>query len=722
MANRFWVGGAGTWDTSSTANWATSSGGSSGASAPTSGDTVTFDTLSGTGTCTTASGAVCSACTMGSLLVDLTLGSNLTMSGTFTLTNNTLTLGSNTLQCNIFSSNNANTRSIAFGTGQINVAGNGLTIFDFTTATGFTYTGTSKVNFTYSGSTGTRTLLFATGATESNVLNYNITAGSDLVAQPVNVKNLDYTGFSGSSLNNAATQQSIYGNLILSSTMTGVSGGAAIAFISANASQQITTNAITIDHPITIGVAGSTNTLQLQSALTVGSNRTLTLTSGTLDANNYNVTTGLFSSSNSNTRTLTMGSGTWTLSGTGTVWNFATTTNLTFNKNTANIVLSDTSTTARTFAGGGLTYNNLTIGGSTGISTLTFTGTNTFNTLASTKTVAHTITFPNVTTTVSDWTIKGTAGNVVTLTRTGASGTFTLAKSGGGVISGINYLSISNSTASPTNTWYAGANSTNGGGNTNWLFTSFYTSVISVTSTITNVFTKLLNKNISISSTVTLSGSLNSNALNSEILNGSILSNNVTVSLTTQTIFSKILSVTVNATISIARSLNRLITLLITSIVTSTLLKKINTTLSTSVSNIISLIKAIGKLLNASLSNSVTLTSAKFFYKVLSAISSATVTISNSYLKLLTITVNSVIILVKSINKYLNIISNASISLITNVVSFVNYAANKVIYAVPKLRSLAATRFITMVGTLKKVRSATTVKFRTLFIDKDLNI
>ena len=88
----------------------------------------------------------------------------------------------------------------------------------------------------------------------------------------------------------------------------------------------------------------------------------------------------------------------------------------------------------------------------------------------------------------------------------------------------------------------------------------------------------------------------------------------------------------------------------------------------------------------------------------------------------MTISVNSVIILVKGINKLFNIISSITPSLVTSVISFVNYAANKVIYAVPKLRTLAATRFITMVGTLKKVRSASLVKFRTLFIDKDLNI
>jgi len=43
MANRYWVGGAGNWTSSATANWSTSSGGSGGASAPTSTDNVFFD-------------------------------------------------------------------------------------------------------------------------------------------------------------------------------------------------------------------------------------------------------------------------------------------------------------------------------------------------------------------------------------------------------------------------------------------------------------------------------------------------------------------------------------------------------------------------------------------------------------------------------------------------------------------------------------------------------
>jgi hypothetical protein len=43
MADRYWVGGSGTWDSFSTANWSATSGGVPGASAPTSADNVFFN-------------------------------------------------------------------------------------------------------------------------------------------------------------------------------------------------------------------------------------------------------------------------------------------------------------------------------------------------------------------------------------------------------------------------------------------------------------------------------------------------------------------------------------------------------------------------------------------------------------------------------------------------------------------------------------------------------
>lgn len=47
MANRYWVGGAGTWDAVNTANWSATSGGAGGASVPTSVDDVFFNASSG---------------------------------------------------------------------------------------------------------------------------------------------------------------------------------------------------------------------------------------------------------------------------------------------------------------------------------------------------------------------------------------------------------------------------------------------------------------------------------------------------------------------------------------------------------------------------------------------------------------------------------------------------------------------------------------------------
>lgn len=66
-ASRFWVGGTGSWDASTTTNWSTGTGGAGGASAPTSVDDATFDSASNATayTVTTNAGAVCANLTMG---------------------------------------------------------------------------------------------------------------------------------------------------------------------------------------------------------------------------------------------------------------------------------------------------------------------------------------------------------------------------------------------------------------------------------------------------------------------------------------------------------------------------------------------------------------------------------------------------------------------------------------------------------------------------------
>jgi hypothetical protein len=202
-----------------------------------------------------------------------------------------------------------------------------------------------------------------------------------------------------------------------------------------------------------------TGTVQLADAMSTNSERSFTLTSGTFDAVSYNVTVGRVNISGTTQRTLKMGSGTWSVRGTGSGvvhWDATTTTNLTFYKGTANIIQGNNNNNARTFAGGGLSYNKFTFAGSqTNITT--FTGDNQFTEFASTKTIAFTIALGSTTQTFGKWTITGTLGNVVTLTGTGTSHVLA-----GAATSGIDYLamgSIGFSNNSPGE-FYAGANST----------------------------------------------------------------------------------------------------------------------------------------------------------------------------------------------------------------------------------------------------------------------
>ena len=332
MADRYWVGGTANWDGTAGTKWATSSGGSGGASVPTTADDVFFTNLS-TGTCTVATG-------------------------------NT---GAKSINCTGF------TGTIA-GTAAITVAGS------VTLVSGMTYTRTGTMTLT-----GTGTLT---------------TAGNTFSAVTVN---------------------------------------------------------------------GSGITVTLGDALNVGA-RVITLTQGTFDAAGYNVTAVRFSSTNSNVRTITMGSGLWTLSGAGTVWNTSLSTNLTLNKNTSEILLSNTTVNPREFTGGGLAFNKLTIGGATGTSNTLIIGANSFSELASIKTVAHTVRLGSSSGTIDTWSITGTSGNVVTFVSSvaGTQRTFNLTN----VTSGIDYLSVKDIGVNQANRFYVGANSTDGGNNSNVIFTA----------------------------------------------------------------------------------------------------------------------------------------------------------------------------------------------------------------------------------------------------------
>jgi hypothetical protein len=262
----------------------------------------------------------------------------------------------------------------------------------------------------------------------------------------------------------------IYGDWKFGTGVTSSSTTGTITFAK-NGTQTITSNGVQFGGPVTINHPLAN--VQLADALSLGSTRTLTLSTGTFDAVTYNVTTGAFIGPNSGSPTLNMGTGTWTLSGTGQIWETSNGSPIVV-AGTSTIVLSNTSTTARTFSGGSFYYNKLTIGGTTGTSTLSIGGANTFGELASTKTVAHTITFvSNATNTFGKWAVTGTVGNVVTVNASTAATAFTLSIAGP-ANSGIDYLSVRDCTVATTSPgeFYVGANSTNVSNNTRVIFTA----------------------------------------------------------------------------------------------------------------------------------------------------------------------------------------------------------------------------------------------------------
>lgn len=337
MASRFLITGGVpvTWSSGDTSIWSASSGGATGASVPGSGDTVTMDAASGGSTVTLNYSPTVTSITMGAF------------TGTFND-------GSNTVNMTTFSGTGTGTRVLT-KSGTWNISGNNATVWTIATATNLTFTDTGTTNFTYSGSTGTRTLTMNSALTYNNV---NISAGSDIVIQSSAIMNtINFTGFTGSWSASSGTL-SLSGNLILGTSMTVVSSANAITFTSTSAGNTITSNSVQINRPFTFNGVGGDWTLQDNLDMGGASSRTLTLTNGSFDANNKNVTAGIFSSNNSNIRTLTMGSGTWTLTNTATsIWQTSTATNMTFSSIGSTLIFSGA---APTFSlGSGQSFNNV---------------------------------------------------------------------------------------------------------------------------------------------------------------------------------------------------------------------------------------------------------------------------------------------------------------------------------------------------------------------------
>lgn len=169
------------------------------------------------------------------LVGNLTLGSTRTL----TLNRGNLNLNGSNLTTGLFASTSSTVRRIIYKTGgeseKISITGNNGTVMNIGTSSTLTYRYDSGkpprdhyIDYTYSGSTGTRTIVQSNSGGGSNHQMYphtRIRAGSDVIvpgpasAAGSNFSGFDFTGFSGNISLPVAFVYSYSGNVIFSPTM-----------------------------------------------------------------------------------------------------------------------------------------------------------------------------------------------------------------------------------------------------------------------------------------------------------------------------------------------------------------------------------------------------------------------------------------------------------------------------------------------------------------------
>ena len=184
------------------------------------------------------------------------------------------------------------------------------------------------------------------------------------------IGSIDFTDAGTMTFATGTQAPTIYGNVTLASTIA-VSGTGALTFSGQGKTQNITSAGKTFTQPLTINSPNG-GVVQLIDNLAInGVTGALTLTQGGLIAK-ANVSTGVFSSNNTNIRSIGFGSGTWSLSGTGTMWN-VNTGNLTTDPGSATISLNGAYAAAGVFSGAGGSWPTLMPNTAANNTTLTIT-------------------------------------------------------------------------------------------------------------------------------------------------------------------------------------------------------------------------------------------------------------------------------------------------------------------------------------------------------------
>jgi len=368
MANRYWVGGTGTWSTATT-NWSATSGGASGATAPGTADIAIFDSASNvagggasyvvtrtattgvlgltmakpSATSATVTLAGTAALSIGTSGISLTSAAEVvwTLSGALTLSGTTavcatggavvasavtvstgavVTLSgdfstSSTITCTTTGIINPNSfickcSNILFGTTTTRTLAFGTGAFELTGTTSATYPSTGPG--TWTAITGTPRVIMSGATTNTTrTLNASVLATATLFPQFL------ITAGSGTS-SIAGVSGAQIGNLIFS----GYTGSATLTNFTIRGNLTLVSGMTATGTASFGGTAGSTQTLTtggvslaaLTIAITGGGGLALaqdttvtgttTLTSGALGLAGYALTTSIFASSNSNTRSI----------------------------------------------------------------------------------------------------------------------------------------------------------------------------------------------------------------------------------------------------------------------------------------------------------------------------------------------------------------------------------------------------------------------------------
>lgn len=283
-----------------------------------------------------------------------------------------------------------------------------------------------------------------------------------LAAGHTGCRSLNFTGvqplfaFAGSAA--MGTAQPIAGGLTLGASMTW-SNTSAITFGATSGLWDINTAGVSMNNNITFnGVGGS---WQLTSNYSIPSNRTITVTNGSFDLNDYNCSAGFFSSNNSNTRSVSLGNGTLTLIGaSATPWNTQTTTGLTFAPEGSTVLYNANTASARTINAGGVTFNKFTFAG-TGAGDLNVTSNFSAQVITLSDPPQEIVVTTGVTIAAQRWNISGTSGNANVFTSGTPGSPYTLNKVGGGFVD-VDFVSLTDAVCTPAGDWFIGAGGTVG--------------------------------------------------------------------------------------------------------------------------------------------------------------------------------------------------------------------------------------------------------------------